>query len=77
MLVLALCGKGDSAEEADERGEKAEEGTEGESGGVGRVIAKSLVSMRASASKLICGTVVKICAPPCCAGFEWSCLQNG
>lgn len=70
--MLALGGTGDSSEEADPRGENAGEPTEGESGGVGRVAAKPMVSIRASTSKLISGTLRGLAPSVFCDRFESS-----
>lgn len=57
MLVLALSGSGVASEASELRGDKAvDDDADGESGGVGKVCAKSFVSMRASVSKLMSGT---------------------
>jgi len=72
VFALALGGTGDSSEEADTYGENAEEPTEGESGGVGRVVAKPVVSIRASASKLISGTLRGLAPLTVCSRFKSS-----
>lgn len=66
MLVLALCGKGESSEKPDERGESAEDDIKGESGGVGSVVAKSVVSMSVFASELVSGTFMGVPALAIC-----------
>lgn len=57
VLVLALSGSGIISERSELRGDMVVyDEVDGERGGVGNVFAKSVVSMRASASKLMSGT---------------------
>ena len=57
--MLAGGGSGESCEKPEDRGESMEGETDGESGGVGKVEAKSVVSIRAAVSKLISGTFIE------------------
>lgn len=55
MLVLAPGGIGMSSEMSEVRGDCVEVDIDGDTGGFGKVVAKSLVSIKASASKLTSG----------------------
>jgi len=70
--VPALSDTGGSSDEADPRIENAEGPKEGESGGVGRVAAKRVLSIRASASKSISGVLRGLTLLAVCGCFKSS-----